>query len=135
MAPQAILWGRDNRGAMLRVVGGAGDGATRIENRLGEPAANPYVCMAAQIHAGLDGVDRALEAPAGTEAPYAEGSAQIPNNLGDALAALGADEAMTRGLGSSVVNHFCRIKRSELERHAAAEDKTDFERREYFSRY
>src|SRR5690606_16065076 len=93
LAPQAILWGRDNRGAMLRVVGGAGDGATRIENRLGEPAANPYVCMAAQIHAGLDGVDRQLAAPQGTEAPYAEGSQRIPNNLGDALAALRADAA------------------------------------------
>lgn len=135
LAPQAILWGRDNRGAMLRVVGGAGDGATRIENRLGEPAANPYVCMAAQIHAGLDGVDQKLAAPQGTEAPYAEGSQRIPNNLGDALAALRADAAMVKGLGEVVVNHFCRIKQSELERHAAAEDKTDFDRREYFARY
>ena len=62
-------------------------------------------------------------------------SQRIPNNLGDALAALRADAAMVKGLGETVVNHFCRIKQSELERHAAAEDKTDFERREYFSRY
>jgi glutamine synthetase len=41
LAPQAVLWGRDNRGAMLRVVGGAGDGATRIENRIGEPRPTP----------------------------------------------------------------------------------------------
>jgi len=30
MAPQAVIWGRDNRGAMLRVLGAAGDPATRI---------------------------------------------------------------------------------------------------------
>lgn len=63
LAPQNILWGRDNRGAMLRVVGGAGDGATRIENRIGEPAANPYLYMASQIHAGLDGLVKGLEPP------------------------------------------------------------------------
>ncbi|MBX3610253.1 MAG: glutamine synthetase [Hydrogenophaga sp.] len=135
LAPQAILWGRDNRGAMLRVVGNAGDAATRIENRLGEPAANPYLCMAGQIHAGLDGLKRALLPPTGTEAPYAEGAERIPTNLGDALAALRADPAMVQGLGESVVNHFCRIKQQELDRHAAAEDKADFERREYFARY
>jgi len=38
------------------------------------------------------------------------------------------------GLGRDVVHHFCRVKRSEVERHAQAEDKTDFERREYFAR-
>jgi glutamine synthetase len=56
LAPLAALWGRDNRGAMLRVLGGPGDGATRIENRIGEPMANPYLYMASQIHAGLDGL-------------------------------------------------------------------------------
>lgn len=135
LAPQAILWGRDNRGAMLRVVGQAGDAATRIENRLGEPAANPYLCMAAQIHAGLDGLHQALPAPPGTEAPYAEGSERIPTDLASALAALRADTVMVRGLGEAVVNHFCRIKQQELDRHAAADDKADFERREYFARY
>lgn len=135
LAPQAILWGRDNRGAMLRVVGGAGDAATRIENRLGEPAANPYLCMAAQIHAGLDGLQQSLAAPEGTEAPYAEGSERIPNQLGDALAALRDDAVLVQGLGAAVVQHFCRVKQQEIERHAAAEDKTDFERREYFARY
>ena len=47
--PTASIWGRDNRGAMLRVIGGPGDPATRIENRIGEPAANPYLYFASQI--------------------------------------------------------------------------------------
>jgi glutamine synthetase len=135
LAPQHIVWGHDNRGAMLRVVGAAGDPATRIENRIGEPAANPYLYMASQIHAGLDGLLRALEPPPATDSPYATGPGRLPDNLADALAALRADEALVHGLGAPVVEHFCRIKQSEIDRHADAKDKTDFERREYFSRY
>lgn len=134
LAPQSVLWGQDNRGAMLRVVGSAGDPATRIENRIGEPAANPYLYMASQIHAGLDGMERALAPPPACEAPYAEGGEKIPNNLGDALQALREDAVLGKALGPDFVHYFCRIKQSEIERHDAAIDKTDFERREYFAR-
>src|SRR5258708_9882578 len=61
LAPDRAIWGRDNRGAMIRLLGGSGDSATRLENRVGEPAANPYLSMSSPILAGLDGVDRALD--------------------------------------------------------------------------
>jgi glutamine synthetase len=134
LAPQAALWGQDNRGAMLRVVGGAGDSATRIENRVGEPAANPYLYMAAQIHAGLDGLARATLPPLASESPYAADHQKLPASLGEGLDALRADAALCAALGEDFVRYFCRIKQSEIDRHAQAEDKTDFERREYFSR-
>jgi len=134
LAPQSVLWGRDNRGAMLRVVGQAGDSATRIENRLGEPAANPYLYMASQIHAGLDGLERQLQPPAATEAPYASEAEPIPTCLPDALAALQADAALVAGFGSDFVRYLCRVKQSEQQRFEQAEDKLDFQRREYFSR-
>ncbi|MBP8019300.1 MAG: glutamine synthetase, partial [Hylemonella sp.] len=135
LAPQAVLWGKDNRGAMLRVVGQAGDKATRIENRLGEPAANPYLYMASQIYAGLDGVERKLSPPLATDTPYGNtAAAQIPGDLGQALAAFKADEELSAALGKSLVNYLCRCKQSELDRYNAAEDKDDFQRREYFSR-
>lgn len=135
LAPQHVLWGQDNRGAMLRVVGAAGDPATRIENRVGEPAANPYLYMAAQIHAGLDGLLGERVPPPATLDPYAADARRLPDNLGDALAALRNDAALVDGFGAAVVDHFCRIKQSEINRHADAKDKTDFERREYLSRY
>ena len=134
LAPQAVLWGRDNRGAMLRVVGGAGDGATRIENRLGEPSANPYLTMAAHIHAGLDGLRRRLQPPTATEAPYAEQGQALPKSLADALVALGGNAALRGGLGDEVVDWFVRLKASEVSRHEAAADKTEWDRREYFGR-
>ena len=46
LAPDRALWARDNRGAMLRVISAAHDPASRIENRIGEPAANPYLYLA-----------------------------------------------------------------------------------------
>lgn len=139
LAPQSVLWGRDNRGAMLRVVGQCGDAATRIENRIGEPAANPYLYLASQIHAGLDGLARGLAAPPATDAPYAEvgadADAKLPTSLGEALQALQGDTRLAEAFGRSFVDYFLRIKQSELSRFEQAEDKDDFHRREYFSRF
>jgi glutamine synthetase len=135
LAPQAVLWGRDNRGAMLRVLGRCGDAATRIENRIGEPSANPYLYIATQIHAALDGLRRKLRAPAATDAPYAAGATLLPTSLGEALDALAADAVLVHGFGAPFVNCFGRIKRAELERFAQAVDRDDWQRREYFSRF
>ncbi|MEO7127767.1 MAG: glutamine synthetase, partial [Rhodoferax sp.] len=135
LAPQSVLWGRDNRGAMLRVVGTSGDGATRIENRIGEPAANPYLYLASQIHAGLDGMERQLQAPLATNAPYQETGTQLPNGLGQALDALLADRVLVEAFGSGFVEYLVRIKRQEQSRYEQSDDKDDFQRREYFSRF
>lgn len=134
LAPQSVLWGRDNRGAMLRVVGQCRDKATRIENRIGEPAANPYLYLASQIYAGLDGIRRKLKAPVATDAPYGEAGTRIPTGLGEALAALQADPVLVQAYGETFINYFTRIKQSEITRHEQAADKDDWQRREYFSR-
>ncbi|MGE0498163.1 MAG: glutamine synthetase family protein [Ramlibacter sp.] len=135
LAPQSVLWGRDNRGAMLRVVGECGDAGTRIENRIGEPAANPYLYLASQIHAGLDGIARQLTAPQATDTPYADSHTRLPTSLGEALQALQDDRVMVDAFGADFIHYFNRIKQSELTRHEMADDKDDFQRREYFSRF
>ncbi len=135
LAPQSVLWGRDNRGAMLRVIGQCGDNATRIENRIGEPSANPYLYLASQIHAGLDGMERSLKAPPATDAPYASTAQKLPTNLGEALDALRGDTVLTAAFGAPFIDYFTRIKQSDLSRWDQAEDKDDFQRREYFSRF
>jgi glutamine synthetase len=134
LAPQSVLWGRDNRGAMLRVIGDCGDEATRIENRIGEPAANPYLYLASQIHAGLDGIARGLKAPPATDAPYDGAGESLPTSLGEALAALQGDTALCEAFGPDFIAYFTRIKQSEQQRFDAAEDQEEFQRREYFGR-
>ena len=138
LAPQSILWGHDNRGAMLRVIGPQGHPATRIENRLGEPTANPYLYFAAQIHAGLSGLRSQRLPPPASLAPYADdpsAAPRIPSTLAAALQAFASDSAMQAGFGEDFVRYFSRLKHAEDARHQAAEDKLEFDRREYFARY
>jgi glutamine synthetase len=119
------------------VVGGPGDPATRIENRVGEPAANPYLYIASQVHAGLDGLARGIEPPPPTEAPYADPSsdaARLPASLTEALDALDADPPLAQAMGAECVQVFVAAKRQEAARHAAAADTLSWQRREYFSR-
>jgi glutamine synthetase len=130
LAPDRVIWGRDNRGAMLRVIGGPNNLATRIENRIGEPAANPYLYMAAQIVSGLDGIARKLDPGPSADTPYETEAALLPKTLDEALAALRDDRCFADGLGESFVDYFIRIKRGELARYHA--EVSEWEQREYF---
>ncbi len=94
LAPDRVTWGKENRGAMLRVIGGPGDPATRIENRIGEPAANPYLYFASQIVAGLDGLERQLPLPPSADTPYETKAEMLPGTLTEALDALSKDERL-----------------------------------------
>ena len=130
LAPDRALWGRDNRGAMVRVVGGAGDPGTRLENRVGEPAANPYLYFASQIHAGLDGIALGLDPGPGADAPYEMQAPMLPRSLGEALEALAGDGAMREGFGDGFVEYFLRIKQAEIARFE--QEVTPWEHTEYF---
>src|SRR5262249_280006 len=88
LAPDRAIWGRDNRGVMVRVLGQPGDPATHLENRVGEPAANPYLYVAAQIYSGLDGIARRLDPGPSADTPYEAPATLLPKNLSEALTAL-----------------------------------------------
>ncbi|GAB2888259.1 glutamine synthetase family protein [Streptomyces mayteni] len=130
LAPDRIAWGIDNKGAMIRAVGGPGDPATRLENRSGEPAANPYLYIASQLVSGMDGIDRGLVPPAPTLQPYTEHADRLPSNLGAAVDALRADAAFRAALGDTVVEWYATIKRAEFDRYLR--HVSDWEQREYF---
>ena len=134
LAPQSAVWGADNRGAMLRVIGNAQDRGTRIENRIGEPAANPYLYIASQIHAGMLGMQTQMQAPPATIAPYASSDKSLPGSLAAALDWLNNDVQLGTSFGSDFISYFTRVKASELKRYDAAEDKDEWLRREYFGR-
>ena len=130
LAPERVIWGRDNRGAMLRVLGGPGDPASRIENRIGEPAANPYLYFASQIYGGLDGITRKLPLPPMSQNPYEEKAEFLPRTLDEAVAQLKSSKLMRDGLGSAFVDYYCRIKEAEIARFNL--EVSEWEHREYF---
>jgi glutamine synthetase len=133
LAPDRAIWGRDNRGVMVRMLGGTGDPATRLENRIGEPAANPYLYMASQILAGLDGVDRALDPPPPADTPYETPAPALPKTLREALDALKADSFFREKFGAGFVDYYLHLKNAEIERFQA--EVSDWEHREYFEMF
>jgi glutamine synthetase len=130
LAPDRVIWGHDNRGAMIRALGGPGDAATRLENRIGEPAANPYLYMAAQIVAGLDGIAKQLDPGPPADTPYEAAAPFLPKCLDEALAALRADDVLGAGFGEGFIDYYVRIKEAEIARYQS--EVTEWEQREYF---
>jgi glutamine synthetase len=121
LAPTHANWGWDNRTAFVRVPPERG-GATRVEVRVGDGSANPYLAEAAILFAGLHGVREKLplEPPVGGDAytldeEHAGGS--LPASLGDALDALETDEYLREAMGPQIVDTFLTVKRFEVERH------------------
>jgi glutamine synthetase len=135
LAPDRAIWGRDNRGVMIRVLGQPGDAATRLENRAGEPAANPYLYVASQIYSGLEGIARRLDPGPSADTPYEAAAALLPKNLGEALTALRADESFRAGFGGGFIDYYTHIKAAEIERFqkeaADQADVTPWEQKEY----
>jgi glutamine synthetase len=133
LAPDRAIWGRDNRGVMIRVLGGADDPATRLENRIGEPAANPYLYMASQILSGLDGVDRKLDPGPSADTPYETKAELLPKSLREAVSALSDDGFFRKALGEQFVDYYVHIKNAEIDRFQA--EVSDWEQREYFEMF
>jgi len=133
LATDRAIWGRDNRGVMIRVLGAANDPATRLENRIGEPAANPYLYMATQILSGLDGVDRKLDPGPSADTPYETKAALLPKTLREAIDALKDDPFFRQALGAEFVDYYTHIKNAEIERFQA--EVSDWEHREYFEMF
>jgi glutamine synthetase len=135
LAPDRALWARDNRGAMVRLLGQPGDAATHLENRVGEPAANPYLYMASQIYAGFDGIARRLDPGPSADTPYEAKATPMPRNLGEAIAALRADGRFHTAFGGAFVDYYAHIKEAELARYLKDQgdsaDVTAWEQKEY----
>jgi glutamine synthetase len=131
----------ENRGALVRVQGAPGDSSSHVENRMGEPAANPYLYMAANIAAGADGIQRCLTPPAPVEAdPYAAAAPMLPTSLSGAVKALEGDSFYRTAFSDTFVDYLVMMKRAEIARYEAAlaasgstdDEVTDWEMREYF---
>jgi glutamine synthetase len=142
LAPDRATWAYDHRGAMIRVLGGVGDPATRLENRIGEPAANPYLFILSQVVAGLAGIEANLQAPAATDEPYAAERPMLPKGLPEALDALEKEPLFRRELGDTFIDYFIKLKRTEAGRYqrsleecgekTQSDEPSTWEQNEYF---
>ncbi|HTY72409.1 MAG TPA: glutamine synthetase family protein [Actinomycetes bacterium] len=130
LAPWLIDWGLDNRSAMVRIPPERGQ-SSRMEVRLGDATANPYLIIAAMGAASYLGIRDKVELPAPLEG-YGynpEISPMLPQTLPAALDALEADTDLAEVLGEFFVTAFLAYKRNEVERFERFV--TDWEFREY----
>lgn len=145
LSPSRIGWSFEDRSAMIRVLGVGG--STHIENRLGEPCANPYLSIASQLFAGLDGLigdprpngSAVPDAGPGTSSPEYSSEA-LPLSLREALEAFRGSSHVQELLGRPLAACLAKLKESEAARFEAwcVEEQppdgqvTEWEQREYF---
>jgi glutamine synthetase len=130
LAPWLIDWGLDNRSAMVRIPPERGK-ASRLELRLGDASANPYLAVAGLLAGAYLGIRDELEPPQPLEGyGYDTSKAEmLPGDLTTALNALEANSEIREVLGEAFVAAFLAYKRNELERFNSFI--TDWEFREY----
>jgi glutamine synthetase len=121
-APVFVSYGYNNRTQMLRI-----PAAGRIEDRTVDGSCNPYLAATVVLAAGLDGIERGLDAGAPTtelnlheltDAQRSElGVEKLPANLLDATRELERCDVLRRALGTTAredyVDYFVRVKRDE----------------------
>ncbi len=139
LSPTEADWNFEDRSVMVRVLGGGG--GVHVENRVGEPCANPYLAIAAQLSAGLEGPDP--QQAAGADLPGGATAASLPASLREALAAFRSSGSARELLGPPLASCLAKLKESEVSRFEAwcsdeqppAGEVTEWEQREYFRVY
>ncbi|ADE38356.1 glutamine synthetase family protein [Candidatus Puniceispirillum marinum] len=115
-APTKAIWSVDNRTAGYRVVAPDTKGV-RVECRVGGSDLNPYLALAAQLAAGLAGIDakQKLEPEFSGDAYNAEAARSIPETLREATVALDESRMLRDAMGDDVIDHYVRAARWEQE--------------------
>ncbi|MEX0906835.1 MAG: type I glutamate--ammonia ligase [Gemmatimonadota bacterium] len=120
-APVNVAWSHRNRSPMVRVPARREKG-TRLELRMPDPSANPYLALAVQLGAGLDGVRRKQEPPEPIDKNIWTLSVrerrrykiqELPRDLGEAITLLKRSAFVRETLGEHVFQYFITAKESE----------------------
>ncbi len=136
-APIYVAWSDVNRSALVRKPAARGPASSRIELRSPDPSCNPYLALAVMLHAGLEGIERGLEAPAPVrENIYAfteqdrldRGIETLPSTLGQAITALKADDVILDALGAHVSEKFIQAKTQEYTEFLASVSEWELDR-------
>ena len=117
-------WGHDDRTVCVRVPPARGEG-TRLEHRMSDGAANPYLAAAAVLHAARFGVEQELDLPEAQvagEGPNTE--RHVPSTLEAGLSALEEDKELASAMGEWLVQTFTMLKQAEWERYEKAVEDT-----------
>ena len=131
-APTKAVWSLDNRTAGYRVCA-TDTKAVRIECRVGGSDLNPYLALAAQLAAGIDGIERELPLEPMFDGDAYEGEGRrVPHTLREAAEVFNQSDMLRQAFGEDVVDHYVHAARWELAEFDRAV--TDWEFRRGFER-
>lgn len=140
-APCYIAWSGRNRSPLIRIPAKRGS-STRIELRSPDPSCNPYLALAVQLKAGLDGIKNKLTPPPAVDLNIFEmtagertehGIASLPGSLDDALLELGRNEVIKEALGDHIYHRFVEAKTRECDGYRLAVHQWELDN--YLERY
>ncbi|AHG87981.1 glutamine synthetase, type I [Gemmatirosa kalamazoonensis] len=140
-APVNVAWSMRNRSPMIRVPERRGAG-TRVELRVPDPAANPYLALAVMLAAGLDGIESQADwrEPVNQniwEMSYRERRRlridDLPHDLNEACDELEKDDVMQAALGDHVTENYLAAKRQEWREYIT--QVTAWELEQYLAKY
>jgi glutamine synthetase len=133
-----VCWGPDNREATVRVPStfwGMEQASTNLEFKPTDASCNPYLAFGGLIAAGLDGMERELEAPEPLSVDpatlsdrerEAAGAHRYPTTLQDSIEALERDQVLVEALGDLLARSYLAVRRSEWEAYAAMTEEERF---------
>ena len=140
-APVNIAWSTRNRSPLIRIPSARGK-STRVELRSVDPAANPYLALAAILGAGLKGIEDEMVAPAPISRNVYKMTAdelvnggidKLPSSLSRALDELEIDSVVQDSLGAHITANFISSKRIECQEYL--HQVTDWELNTYLKQY
>lgn len=140
-APVNIAWSERNRSPLIRIPAARGK-STRVELRSVDPAANPYLALAAILGAGLKGIEDEIVAPAPISRNVYKMTAdelvnggidKLPSSLSRALDELEIDSVVQDALGAHITANFISSKRIECQEYL--NQVTDWELNTYLEQY
>ena len=140
-APIHIAWSLTNRSPLIRIPANRGE-STRVELRNPDTAANPYLCLAVCLAAGLDGIKNKILPPDEVKGNVFEmdeekmeelGIEELPRDLHHAVKALKKDTFVRNVLGEHVAEKYIEAKEKEWEEYRVYV--TNWELEEYLYKY
>jgi glutamine synthetase len=140
-APINVAWSIHNRSPLIRVPARRGTG-TRVELRMPDPAANPYLALAVMLAAGLDGIEQQASSREPVNTNIFEMSHRekrrlriddLPHDLNEACDELEKDPVIRDALGEHVTRHFLAAKRQEWRDYIS--QVSDWELQQYLGKY
>lgn len=120
-APSEVTWSRTQRNALVHVRKERG-GEVNLELRSPDSASNPYLVFALCLAAGMEGIEKEMRVPEeltqdirkmNEEEKNLLGIQMLPENLGEAIKAMGQDTLVSKVLGETYRKGYMKAKRKE----------------------